>query len=191
MIGKSIIVMALYTFLFVFCTFAFASEHIIIYAASERLTEINQLKRYLEKNKIKVGIYNRTDRLDKHMENLNKINNSGASFLIVLNFEIDEREDFFIAVPDTKDLPSKPTGRFNFIEDLPHIYEKASRELATSIASSFNAKIKTLPLFYAVGLNMPCVFVSITTKKDFINNAFEKFYSGLKNYFTRGEKDER
>ncbi len=189
--SKSIIINGLWLFLFLFSSFALASNHIIIYGTTEKFGEIIQLKRYLEKNRLKVSLYTKVDQLDRHMENLNRMNNSNASFLIGLNMEVGEKEEFFIAVPDTKGLSQTPQGRFYFLEEVPGIYEKENEELAMAIASPFNARIKTLPLFYAVGLNMPCIFISMTVKKENVNFAFERLYSGIQSYLTRGEGNER
>ena len=185
------IINTLLIILFLFSSFAFASGHIIIYETKERTSEINKLKRYLEIKKIKVSLYNKTDQIDKHIENLNKINNSKASLLIAINIDIKEREYLFIAIPDIKGLSPKSQGRFKFLEDIPATYEKDNEELAMTIASPFNAKIKTLPLFYAIGLDMPCIFINMTIKKENENFFFEKLYSGIQSYLTRGEKNER
>ncbi|HOP86120.1 MAG TPA: hypothetical protein PKZ54_06560 [Syntrophorhabdaceae bacterium] len=181
----------IYLFLFLFSSFAFASGHIIIYDTKEGGSEINKLKRYLERNKLKVSLYNKTDQLDKHIENLKRINSSNASCLIALNIDINERENIFIVIPDIKGLTPKPQGRFNFLEEVPGIFEKDAKELAGAIASPFNAKIKTLPLFFAVGVNMPCIFVNMNIKKGNENFFFEKLYSGIQSYLARGEKNER
>lgn len=191
MIAISKILMGLPLFLFIFSFHIFASDHIIVYNTSDRFAEINLLKRYLEKNKLKVSVYSKVDSMERHIDNLNKINNSNASFLIALNIELEDKEEFYIAIPDIKGMPSKAQGRFNFIEEIPVKYEKDFKELAMAVASSFNTKIKTMPIFCAVGLEMPCIFVSITTKKDNMNMAFERLYGGIKSYLTRGEKNER
>ncbi|MCX8111120.1 MAG: hypothetical protein N3D15_07710 [Syntrophorhabdaceae bacterium] len=166
----------------------FASEHIIFYIVGEKRTpETDAAKRYLEKKGLKVSAYPVTNSIEKHIENINRMNNQKARMLIALNIEVSENEGCFVAVSNAK----KVSGLFQAIEDLPGVYGADSRELAGSIASSFNVKVKELPLFPLIGADMPGVLVYVMTKKDGINIALERLYAGIDNYLKRGRRDER
>ncbi|HOL06094.1 MAG TPA: hypothetical protein PLM23_08505 [Syntrophorhabdaceae bacterium] len=168
----------------IICPPVFASERIIFYTTAERKTpEMDAAKRYLEKKGLKVSIYPGANSLETHIENINKMNKEKARALIVLNIEITEGEGCFVAVSNAK----KTSGIFQVIDDLPGVYMEKSRELASSIASSFNVKVKELPLFPLIGADMPGIFVYIMTKKDGINIALERLYVGIDNYLKRGK----
>lgn len=170
------------------CMPVFASEHIVLYTIGEKKTpETDAAKRYLEKKGFKISIYPLKNTLERHIENINKINNQKASMLIALNIEVSDDEGCFVAVSDAK----KTTGIFQAIEDIPGIHGESSRELASSIASSFSVKVKELPLFPLIGADMPGVFVYIMTKKDAVNIALERLYVGIDSYLKRGKRNER
>jgi len=174
--------------LFFLHTSVFAAENIVFYLIGEqKASEINTIKRYFEKKKFKVNIFSLVGQVDRHLDNINKINSLKASMLIAFNIEITDSEGCFIAIYNP---PIKP-GRFKAIEEAPGFYGAESKNLAGAIASSFNVRVKEIPLFPLIGLDMPSVFVNIQTHKDGINLAFDKLYSGIENYLKRGKKDER
>lgn len=167
---------------------AFASEHIVFYAIGEKkVSEFNMLKRYFEKKRFKVSMFNMTNDIEEHLNNINRINSLKANMFIAFNFDFVDNEGCFIAIF----TPSVNPGRFNTIEEVPGVHGADSRILAGSIASFFNVRVKELPLFPLIGVDMPGVFVNIQTQKDKINIIFEKLYSGIENYLKKGKQDER
>ncbi len=174
--------------LFFLHTHVFAAENIVFYMIGEqKASDINMIKRYFEKKKFKVNMFNLAGQMEKHLDNINKINSLKASMLIALNLQMADNEGCFIAIYS----PSIKPGIFKAIEEAPGFHGAESKALAGAIASSFNIRVKEMPLLPLIGVDMPSVFMNIQTNKDRINIAFDKLYSGIENYLKRGKKDER
>jgi hypothetical protein len=69
------------------------------------------------------------------------------------------------------------------VDELPAKHEIQSKRLADLVASPFQVKVKRLPLFPLLGVDMPGVFVSIECKKEdawsllvMLDQALQKYY---------------
>jgi len=97
-----------------------------------------------------------------------------------------DRTDAFIAVSSAK----KGKGLILNVDEVPGSHAARSGELASSIASAFQRKVKAIPLFMFLGVDMPGVFVRLEVEKTRPAGAFGRLHEGLLNYMKRG-KDER
>lgn len=170
----------------VFCSHG--GEHIVLYRLGmKEPVAWDQLRRYLGAKGYKISMYDGPDNIEKHVENVNKINKLKASALIAMDFGAGEKNQIIVAVT----TPKKGRGNILAIEEMPALYANESRELATSLASVFNKGVKEFPLFPLLGVDMPGVFLKIGYTPDTTNEVFEKLHEGMQRYFQRGMKDER
>lgn len=176
----------LFLFFPVFCSHG--GEHIVLYRLGmKEPVAWDQLRRYLGAKGYKISMYDVPDNIEKHVENVNKINKLKASALFAMDLGAGEKNQIIVAVTTTK----KGKGNILAIEEIPALYANESRELATSLASVFNKGVKEFPLFPLQGVDMPGVFLKISYTPDKTNEVFEKLHEGIQKYFKRGMKDER
>ena len=108
--------------------------------------------------------------------------------MLVLEIVPSDRADAFIAVSDAK----KAAGLILSADEVPGAHGARSEELGSSIAERFQKKVKPMPLFVFLGIDMPAVFVRLDVSgEEGPAEAFAKLYDGMLNYTERGNKDER
>jgi N-acetylmuramoyl-L-alanine amidase len=181
-----VLLVLLFLFFPVFCSHG--GEHIVLYRLGmKEPVAWDQLRRYLGAKGYKISMYDVPDNIEKHVENVNKINKLKASALFAMDLGAGEKNQIIVAVTTTK----KGKGNILAIEEIPALYANESRELATSLASVFNKGVKEFPLFPLQGVDMPSVFLKIGYTPDKTNEVFEKLHEGMQKYFKRGMKDER
>jgi len=184
--SRIVLLVLLFLFFPVFCSHG--GEHIVLYRLGiKEPVAWDQLRRYLGAKGYKISMYDVPDNIEKHVENVNKINKLKASALFAMDFDAGEKNQIIVAVTTTK----KGKGNILAIEEIPALYANESRELATSLASVFNKGVKEFPLFPLQGVDMPSVFLKIGYTPDKTNEVFEKLHEGIQKYFKRGMKDER
>ena len=184
--SRIVLLVLLFLFFPVFCSHG--GEHIVLYRLGmKEPVAWDQLRRYLGAKGYKISMYDVPDNIEKHVENVNKINKLKASALFAMDFGAGEKNQIIVAVT----TPKKGKGNILAIEEIPALYANESRELATSLASVFNKGVKEFPLFPLQGVDMPGVFLKIGYTPDKTNEVFEKFHEGMQKYFKRGMKDER
>lgn len=185
-ISRIVLLVLLFLFFPVFCSHG--GEHIVLYRLGmKEPVAWDQLRRYLGAKGYKISMYDVPDNIEKHVENVNKINKLKASVLFAMDFGAGEKNQIIVAVT----TPKKGKGNILAIEEIPALYANESRELATSLASVFNKGVKEFPLFPLQGVDMPGVYIKIGYTPDKTNEVFEKFHEGIQKYFKRGMKDER
>jgi hypothetical protein len=133
-----------------------------------------------------VSIYEGADNLEKQILNANKIGKERAVIFLAVELVPSEKAGIFVAISNTK----KGKGAILEIDEVPAAHSADSEELALSIAAPFNAKIKRLPLFVFLGIDMPGVFLKIDCPNDRTGDIFNKLNEGLQKYLDRGAKDE-
>lgn len=184
--SRIVLLVLLFLFFPVFCSHG--GEHIVLYRLGmKEPVAWDQLRRYLGAKGYKISMYDVPDNIEKHVENVNKINKLKASALFAMDLGAGEKNQIIVAVTTTK----KGKGNILAIEEIPALYANESRELATSLASVFNKGVKEFPLFPLQGVDMPGVFLKISYTPDKTNEVFEKLHEGIQKYFKRGMKDER
>lgn len=184
----------LINFLFVLCFvlipvfYSHGGEHIVLYRLGMKdPVAWDQLRRYLGTKGYKISMFDGSDNIEKHVENVNKINRLKASALIAMDFGVSDQNRTIVAVTIAK----KGKGNILAIEEVPALFASESRELATSLASVFNKGVKELPLFPLLGVDIPGVYMKIDYTPDKTTEVLEKLHQGMQGYFKRGTKDER
>lgn len=167
---------------------ALGADHIILYrAGTTDNTMWNNLKKYMTNKGYTVSAYEAPETIEKQVETANRINREKARFTLVLELVPSERPDAFIVISDAK----KGKGMILDIEEVPGSHRAQSEELASFIAAQFQKKVKTIPLFMLLGIDMPGVFIRLDTPKDRPSDAFNRLHDGIQNYTKRGFRDER
>jgi len=144
------------------------------------------LKKYFTGKSYGVSIYEGADSIEKQIQNVNKISKEKAVVFLALDLIPSEKEGIFVAMSKTKE----GKGSILEIDEVPAAHRTDSEDLALSVAAPFGAKIKRLPLFVFLGIDMPGVFLKIDCPKDKTGGVFNRLNEGLQKYLNRGVKDE-
>jgi hypothetical protein len=144
------------------------------------------LKKYFTGKGYGVSIYEGADSIEKQIQNVNKISKEKADIFLAVELVPSDKEGIFVAISKTK----KGKGIILEIDEVPAAHGIDSEELALSIAVPFGTKIKRLPLFVFLGIDMPGAFLKIDCPKDRMGEIFNKLNEGLQKYLNRGVKDE-
>ncbi len=172
---------------FFFLPFSRAGEPMPIYCAGEKdQASWSFLKTYFDSKGYNVSIYEKTDSLERHLENANKINKTGASLMLVMDFRIGGKNEVFAAVSNAK----KGKGKILAIDEIPARYVDLSAEVAGCIATPFRRTVKELPLFPLLGIDMPALFLRIECTKEKADETLNVVNDCLQKYFQRGKKNE-
>jgi len=164
-----------------------ARDNLVFYQMGDRNPALwGGLKTYFTGKGYGVSIYESADGVEKQIQNANKINKEKAAIFLAIELVPSEKEGIFVAISKTK----KGTGNILEIDEVPAARGADSEELALSIAAPFGAKIKRLPLFAFLGIDVPGAFLKIDCPKDKTGEIFNKLNEGLQKYLNRGVKDE-
>jgi hypothetical protein len=164
-----------------------ARDNIIFYQMGDRNPVLwSMLKTYFTGKGYGVSIYEGADSLEKQIQNANKIDKEKAAIFLAIELVPSEKGSIFVAISKTK----RAKGNILEIDEVPAAHSKDSEELALSIAAPFGIKIKRLPLFAFLGIDMPGAFLKIDCPKDKTGEIFNKLNEGLQKYLNRGVKDE-
>lgn len=162
-------------------------ENIIFYQVGERDPALwSGLKRYFSNKGYGVSTYEGANTLEKLIQNANKINKEKAALLLALELVPSEKEDIFVAISNAK----KGKGAILEIDEVPATHGTESEDLATFIAAPFTKKVKRLPLFVFLGIDLPQVFLRINCPADQSGITFDKLHNGIQNYLKRGATNE-
>jgi len=177
---------ALFLIFFLFHA-SYGGEQIPIYCAGEKdQPSWSFLKRYFDSKSYSVSIYEKTDSLEKHLENANRINKTGASLMLVVDFRIGGKNEVFAAVSNAR----KGKDKILAIDEIPGQYVDRSAEVAGCIATPFRKTVKELPLFPLLGIDMPALFLRIECTKEKADETLNVVNDCLQKYFQRGKKNE-
>jgi hypothetical protein len=144
------------------------------------------LKKYFTGKGYGVSIYEGADNIEKQIQNANKINKEKAAVFLAVELVPSEKEGIFVAISKAK----KGKGSILEIDEVPAAHSGDSEELALSLAAPFGVKIKRLPLFALLGVDVPGAFLKIDCPKDRLGEIFNKLNEGLQKYLNRGVQDE-
>jgi hypothetical protein len=147
----------------------------------------NMFKKYFSAKGYNISYYDGADNLDKHIENANKINRSNGTAFLAIDLTVGGTGSILIAATNAK----RGKGNIPDIDEVPAIHINNSMELATMVAAPFNKKIKKVPLFMVLGIDMPGIFLRLGAPKDKMGEMFDRLHEGLQKYAQRGVKDER
>lgn len=164
-----------------------AAEHIILSRAGTGDDAMwNSFRKYLAGKGFTISVYNTPDSMEKQVETANRVNKEKAIFMLSVELVPSDGTDAFIAVSNAK----KGKGLILNVDEVPGSHASRSGDLASSIAAAFQRKVKAIPLFMFLGIDMPGAFVRLEVEKTKPADAFDKLHEGLLNYMKRG-KDER
>ncbi|MDD3845513.1 MAG: hypothetical protein PHC90_04045 [Syntrophorhabdaceae bacterium] len=163
------------------------AEHIVLSRAGVHDDAMwNVFKKYLADKGLTMTVYNSPGSMEKQVETANKVNRERALFMLAVELVPSDHTDAFVAVSNAK----KGEGLILNADEVPGSHAARSGSLASSIAAPFGKKVKPIPLFMFLGIDMPGVFVRLEVQKNKPGDAFDKLYEGMLNYMKRG-KDER
>lgn len=164
-----------------------ARDNIVFYQMGDRNPALwSGLKTYFAGKGYGVLIYESANSIEQQIQNANKISKEKAVIFLAIELVPSEKEGIFVAISKTK----KGKGAILEIDEVPAAHSANSEELALSIAAPFGAKIKRLPLFVFLGIDMPGAFLKIDCPKDKTGEIFNKLNEGLQKYLNRSVKDE-
>ncbi len=148
-----------------------------------------ELKRYFNGKGVTVTFYDGTDSIERQVEMANRVNRGKASFFLVVDLAVGDRDSVIVAVTDAK----KGKGNILSIDEVPATHGAASREAAKRVASSFGPKIRVreLPLFPFLGIDLPGIFLSVEHRQEKTGEILDALYSGLESYLKRGIRHEK
>jgi hypothetical protein len=123
--------------------------------------------------------------IEKHVEKVNIVNRSPAKVFIAFQFVPSEK---IRRITVAKTLSKKGNGNFLTIDEVPGKFTDESNKLAYAIADSFAVKVKQMPLFPLLGINMPGIFLRLEAKEsdlpDFVSKlsvSIDKFMKKERN----------
>jgi hypothetical protein len=164
-----------------------ARDNIIFYQMGDRNPALwSMLKTYFTGKGYGVSIYEGADSIEKQIQNANRIGKEKAAIFLAVELIPSEKEGVFVAISKAK----RGKGNILEIDEVPAAHGADSEELAMSIAAPFGVKIKRLPLFAFLGIDIPGAFLKIDCPRDKTGEIFNKLNEGLQKYLNRGVKDE-
>lgn len=162
-----------------------AENHVVLYRIGESGDKAwTDLKQYFEGKGYGVTIHRGEMAVEKHAEKASIINRGPGKILIALQVTPGERSRIMVAAPEAK----KGEGRFLTIDEVPGEFKQESERLAGAVAEAFNAKVRHLPLFPLLGINMPGIMINMEIKETEIQDAAGKLYGGVEKYFRERKK---
>jgi hypothetical protein len=179
--------------LLVFCllfplTCSYASEHIVFYRFGDRDPAAwSLLKKHFGTKGYSVSIYEGSNILEKHIENVNRMNREKAMLLVALDFSFGPTDRVFVAAAEAK----RRTGNIPAIEEVPARHAVESKECAKMVAASFHRGFVEVPLFPLLGVDMPAIFMRLECTKEKTLEIFDTLTAGLQQYFGRGTTNEK
>jgi hypothetical protein len=147
----------------------------------------NSVKRYMSGMGYGITFYDGAMNLDGQVETANRINRSGAALTIALDLTIGEKETVFVGISSAK----KGKGSILALDEVPAVHEALSREAAGQVASVMGVKVREIPLFPLLGLDMPAFFLRLGCPKAAVEERFDALHRGLESYYKRGVKNEK
>ncbi len=164
-----------------------ARDNIVFYQMGDRDPALwNGLKKYFIGKGYGVMIYEGANSIEQQIQNANRISKERAAIFLAVELAPSEKEGIFVAISNAK----KGKGNILEIDEVPATHSTDSEDLALSIAAPFGTKIKRLPLFVFLGIDMPGAFLKINCPKDKTGEIFDRLNEGLQKYLNRGIKNE-
>ncbi len=169
------------------CSYSYAGEHFVIYRMGERdQAAWSMFRKYFSAKGYNMSYYDGADSIDKHIENVNKINTSNGTVFLAIDLILGgTTNNVLVAATNAR----RGKGNIPDIDEVPAIHINNSMELATMIAAPFNKKIKKMPLFMVLGIDMPGIFLRLESPKDKAGEVFDRLHEGLQKYTERGKNE--
>lgn len=166
---------------------ACGSDTIIFYQVGQGEPGLwSEMKQYFSGKGYIVEIFESDVTLEKQIQSANKINMIKNSILIGMELVSSESQDIFIALPDVK----KSNGAILEIDEVPAKHAEESEKLALAIAAPYEKRVKRLPLFISLGIDIPQVFLRIGCPAGGSGAVFQKLHNSIQGYLKQGAKNE-
>jgi hypothetical protein len=137
------------------------------------------LRQYFEDKGYQVTFYQGEATVERHVEKVSGLNRGPGAIFLAVELVPASRPRVMVAVTDAR----KGEGRFLTIDQVPDRFARESEKLAAFVAAPFKVKVKRLPLFPLLGINMPGVFVRMQFKEGEVEDGAKKLYAGVDRYF--------
>jgi hypothetical protein len=144
--------------------------------------EAMSIKLALESKGFPVTLVQGESIIEKHVDKVGVINQSSAKLFLAFEYVPSEKSR---AVVVAKTAAKKGEGSFLTIDEVPASFAEESNGLAYAVAESFGVKVKQMPLFPLLGVNMPGVFLRWETKEDAVPDLTNRLCAGLEKYIRK------
>lgn len=188
----------------------FGADGFVVCQASDKEPSLwTAFKDFFKEKGYDVTVYPAEATLEKHMEKIPRINR-GGKFLLVMEMGIGEETRVLVAMTDQERPDTGPraetgappgsaktppdwggTNRFVAIDDLPMKHAGESKRLAEAVAAPFKQKVKRMPLFPLLGVDMPGVFLRLECSQEKVREALGILHGSIQSYLRRDVAHER
>jgi hypothetical protein len=163
-----------------------AGPTIALYRVGNSVQDIgSSVTRALETKGFSVMLIQGETTVERHVEKINIVNRSPAKIFLAFQFVPSEKIRRITVV---KTLSKKGNGNFLMINEVPGKFADESNRLAYAIADSFAVKVKQMPLFPLLGVNMPGLFLRLEAKESDLTDFATKLSASLEK-FTKKERN--
>ena len=146
------------------------------------------LKVYFEDKGYGVTIVQGETVIEKHAEKVSRINRGPGDIFLALELIPDTLSRVMVAESNARG----GEGRILAIDEIPARFARESDRLAADVAGQFNVRVKRLPLFPLLGVNMPGIVVKLEFSEGQTADVMAKLSRGVETYFSeRIKKDEK
>ena len=180
--------------LLVFAVFGtcYGENNLVLYNAGKKDPAAwNILKEYFSSKNYSTLFLQSDGVIERHLERANRVNAIKSGAFVAVEFTFGDEKRVLVAVPETtKDgnggLRGEPDGQLVWpVEELPARHQAQSRRLAELIAAPFQVKVKKIPLFPLLGIDMPGVLLAVQCKRDEARSVLTALDQALQKYYRR------
>jgi hypothetical protein len=179
----------------IFSTSCYAEDNLVFYNAGKRDPAAwGLLKEYFSSKNYALSFYQGDGSLEHHLDRVNRINVIKSGVFVGIEFTFGDQRRAMVATAEfgkdreaAQNKESEDRKRLLWaVEELPAKHEAESQRLAELVAVPFQVKVKRMPLFPLLGVDMPGLFVSIQCKKEDARSLLTMLDGALQKYFKKG-----
>jgi hypothetical protein len=145
-------------------------------------TVVPSLSRALEAKGFPLMVIQGDTAIEGHVEKASAINRSAANICIAFQFIPADKERRITVV---KTQSKKGNGSFLTISEVPGKFAEESNRLAYAIADSFSVKVKQMPLFPLLGINMPGILLRLEANEKELGDFANKLCGGIEKFIKK------
>jgi len=180
----------------------FGADGFVVYQVSDKEPSAwSAFKVFFKEKGYDVTMHQAEATLGKHVEKVPRINRSGGKFLLVMEMSYGEETRVLVAMTDQGrpgDGPRGETGgssgnaktspdwgsmnRFVAIDYLLAKHAGESKRLAESVAAPFKQKVRRVPLFPLLGVDMPGIFIHLECSQEKVREALGLLHASIQTY---------
>lgn len=194
-------------------TCCFGADSVVVYQiGGKEPSAWTFFKDFFKEQGLDVAMYQAETTLEKHLEKIPRINRSNAKFFLAVDLGYGEEQKVLVAMTDqtrpdegphaggsgssegARALASVDWGsqnRFVAIDDLPAKHAGESKRLAEAVAARFKQRVKRVPLFPLLGVDMPGIFLQLECSRDKMREALGLLHGGIQSYLRRDVPHEK